>query len=259
MIPKIIHYCWFGNKSLPKESEEFLKTWIKYFPDHQLMLWNEENSPMNHPYLSKAYELKNWANLSNFVRLYALKKYGGWYFDTDIEVVKSPDFSKYKESCFLGIESEWWENNAIVNNAVIAAEAAHPFISNCLDELEHTYDGSELANLSSPMLTTKLLMKRGFKGKPGAIDDIRIFPKSFFYPSSLYDQDHRSKITPNTLTVHYYEADWLNFDTMPSTEVKRMFKDMTRYKLGLRRYRMGKLTVREWISINLRYFKSLFF
>lgn len=255
MIPKIIHYCWFGNKDIPSESLILIETWKKFLPDHQLMLWNEKNSPLDHPYLKRAYELRNWANLSNFMRLYALKNYGGWYFDTDIEILQKPDLSTFKESCFFGIESDWWENEIIVNNAVIAANKNHFFIEKCLKVLENQFDGSEKANLSSPILTTSLLKEYGFQGKCGVFSDIRVFPKNIFYPSSYFDVDHKSKISKESLTIHYYESDWLNLDRMNSKEIKDLYKNMIYYKKNFSRIRLGKISLKEWLSVSLRFLK----
>lgn len=257
MTPNIIHYCWFGNKPLPKQALECLESWKKFLPGHSIILWNEENSPMHDPYLRNAHNLGNWANLSNYMRLYCLNEFGGWYFDTDVELLKFPDLSSYNESCFLGIESNWWEDDIMVNNAIIASSKGHHFIEFSLAYLKSNFDGSEKANLSSPILTTDLLKEFGFKGKPGIYSDIRIFPKDIFYPSSYFDLDHRSKISDNSISIHYYDSNWLNFESMTSSEIRNLYKNMIYYKKSFQKIKLGKISFKEWLGITLRFFRLI--
>ncbi len=105
-IPKIIHYCWYGTNPLPEPAQKCLDSWKKYMPDYEIILWNETNSPMSDPYMQKAYQEKKWSNLSNYTRLFAIQNIGGWYFDTDVEVLKSPDLTSYKETCFVCLETK---------------------------------------------------------------------------------------------------------------------------------------------------------
>ena len=95
MIPKIIHYCWFGKNPLPEETKEFIESWKKYCPQYKIIEWNEDNFDINKlRYTKEAYEHKKWAFITDYVRLYALYYYGGIYMDTDVEVTKPLD-------CFL--------------------------------------------------------------------------------------------------------------------------------------------------------------
>lgn len=255
MIPKLIHYCWFGPNSLSELEEKCLNSWKVYFPDHKIILWNEHNSPMDHPYVANAYRNKKWSNISNFVRLYALSEFGGWYFDTDIEVVKSPDFSDFKETCFLGIESYKWENEIIVNNAVIASLKNSNFIRQSFDYLIQNFDGIEAANLSSPIMTTKLLNFLGFKRKAGVFDDVRVFPKEIFYPSSFFDI--HPKINKNSLTIHYFKGDWIVENVCKDDYIK-ILRSSHYYKSHYYRIRKGKITIYEWLKISVRFFLNSF-
>lgn len=89
MIPKIIHYCWFGGKPLPKLAKECIKSWKKYCPDFEIKEWNEKNSPLNlFPFVEDAVKAKKWAFVSDVIRLYALASEGGIYMDTDVELLK---------------------------------------------------------------------------------------------------------------------------------------------------------------------------
>ena len=89
MIPKIIHYCWFGKKTLPKSAQKCIESWILFFPDYEIKEWNEDNFDINIiPYTTEAYNAKKYAFVSDFARFWILHKEGGLYFDTDVEVVK---------------------------------------------------------------------------------------------------------------------------------------------------------------------------
>ena len=89
MIPKIIHYCWFGGKEKPKEVNDYILTWKKVLPDYQVIEWNESNVDLDfNRYVKEAYGKKKYAFVSDVCRLYALKEMGGVYLDTDVEVLK---------------------------------------------------------------------------------------------------------------------------------------------------------------------------
>ena len=105
-IPKKIHYCWFGGNPLPKETVEYIKSWKKYCPDYEIIEWNESNFDINRNlYIKQAYEAKKYAFVSDYVRVFALYKYGGIYLDTDVEVFK--DFNDLLDNeSFWGFEQE---------------------------------------------------------------------------------------------------------------------------------------------------------
>lgn len=253
MKPKLIHYCWFGDKSVPENALKCLESWKKYLPDHDIILWNESNSPMLHPYVNKAYKNKNLANVSNFIRLYALFNYGGWYFDSDVEVLNFFDFNKFKEGCILGIESDWWEKDVIVNNAIIYSNPKHEFISNCLQRFEDEFDGLELANISSPILTTEELVKIGFKGKPGVFNDVRVLKKDIFYPSSYFDISPLERISKDSFSIHFNDSTWVDFSKLSKNEILRLHKLSKYNQKHLNRFKQGKITHWEWLKITYNF------
>ena len=106
MIPKIIHYCWFGGASLPPLAEECIASWHKYMPDWKYMRWDESNfdiaaAPL---YVRQAYEAKKYAFVSDYVRLWALEQYGGLYMDIDFLVFRSFEDLMDKYPAFAGVE-----------------------------------------------------------------------------------------------------------------------------------------------------------
>jgi len=179
-------------------------------PDFEIILWNELNSPMDIPYMKTALENKKWANLSNLTRLHALNKYGGIYFDTDIEILQN--FTHLlSESCFLGFEEKHVDWDGCINNAVIGASPNHWFINEMYDELTTNFDGREDAHLSSPNMTTKLLKKHGVKNYGDQkVRDIHLFPTDFFYPYSWHEIFNPEEVTKNTYCIHRFERSWVD-------------------------------------------------
>lgn len=104
MIPKIIHYCWFGGKELPKEVQKCINSWKKFCPDYKIIRWDESNYDVyKNPYTRYCFENKKWAFLSDYARLDIVYSHGGIYLDTDVEIIKSWD-PLLKNECFLGME-----------------------------------------------------------------------------------------------------------------------------------------------------------
>ena len=90
MIPKTIHYCWFGGNKLPKLAKRCIRSWRKYLPDYEIKEWNESNFDVNiNPYVKEAYKVHRYAFMSDYARYWVLYHYGGVYFDTDVELLRS--------------------------------------------------------------------------------------------------------------------------------------------------------------------------
>lgn len=131
-IPKIVHYCWFGGGALSEEAKESIETWKKHLPEYEIMLWNEDNFDFDcNRYASEAYKAGKYAYASDYVRLYALKQYGGIYFDTDVEVLKSFDDLLTCEA-FIG-----YEGKGLIGTGIIGAIKSHPWIDKLLEAYEH--------------------------------------------------------------------------------------------------------------------------
>ena len=206
MIPKIIHYCWFGQKPLPEAFAGYINGWKKVLPDYEFVQWDETNSPIHLPYITNALKENNWANVSNLVRLWAVYTHGGIYLDTDVQLLKNLD-GLLALRCFFGKEKG--EKRIYVNNAVMGAEAGHWFIKKCWIELLYHFDGTEKANLSSPVLTTRLLeeMELIANDEEQQIEDIQLFPSSVFHPRSWFDPEPAVP-GDDTLGIHHYAKTW---------------------------------------------------
>ena len=208
MIPKKLHFCWFGPNEVPDDVEKCIETWRKHMPDFEIMEWGDEDLP-DVGYVHAALKNKKFANVSNYMRFHILRHHGGIYFDTDIEVVKSFE-PLLKTGMFAG-----WQRNGQVNNAVLGAVPDHPFIIRCMMELPKRFGGVEKANLSSPFFFTKMLIEAGLITKRNANTfmatdaDITIYPERFFYPYWHSEEFNRKvHVLPDTYCIHHWAATW---------------------------------------------------
>lgn len=198
MIPKKIHYCWFGGNSFSELENRCLNSWKKFLPDYELKLWNEENSPLNHPYVKRMYKEKKWAFVSDYVRLQALYTEGGIYLDTDMEIIKNID-------CFLETESFiGFEDSENVSCGIIGSISKHHFIKDCISE----YDTLSLPT-NIPKIITKVLRSYGLQdyGKQ-RINGVSIHETEVFYPwpyKTLFDD---SMIVEKSFAIHHWNHSW---------------------------------------------------
>ncbi len=204
MIKKIIHYVWFGKKELPEEFKKNLASWKKYCPDYEIMCWNEDNFDINMcNYTKQTYESKKFAYLSDFVRIWALKNYGGIYLDTDVEILKPIDELLDCEG-FIGFENKYW-----LGTSVIAGQGKW------LDDVLQLYMKSDfivsgkMMMVTSPIIFTKVLEKHGLK-QNGTMqhlkDGVNIYPEDYFSPKNFWTGE--IKVTENSYFIHHYAATW---------------------------------------------------
>lgn len=204
MINKIIHYCWFGGKQKPRSVRKCMETWKRHLPDYQLMEWNEDNFDINAlPYVQAAYTHKKYAFVSDYVRLYALYNFGGIYFDTDIEVLKSFD-DLLDAPAFIGYESP-----NCLGTAVIAAEKGNPVIKEFLDfYVDHVFDEND--KTANSHIISRMLSEKGVNLNNQFLnfrDELYLYPLDYFIVKTYYDfQIHLSE---NSYSIHHCAATWL--------------------------------------------------
>lgn len=219
MIPKIIHYCWFGRGPMPEIAKECIESWEKFLPDYEIRLWNEDNFDVNIcTYTSEAYQAKKYAFVSDYARLWVLYKYGGLYFDTDVKLLASP-LNILAAGPYMGAETNGNESpvsKATVNPGLgMGAEAGMSFLKIMLDRYD-TYRFISLADSSLNLktiveYTTELLHESDFPDK--ITEKIKcagfnIYPKDFFSPRSL--DGRKTVITPRTVSIHLFANTWGN-------------------------------------------------
>lgn len=199
MIPKTIHYCWFGRGKKPKLAEKCIASWKKYCPEFEIVEWNEDNYDVySTPYTRYCYENKKWAFLSDYVRLDVLYQYGGVYFDTDVEVINSIDPLLDTDAVFA------LESTDMVNTGLgFAAAKNNRYIRTMMDQ--YSYDKEESVKVSMcPALNTKALLSLGARldGELYRTDDLKILPVEYMNPYD--DPTGRLSVTDHTISIHWY-------------------------------------------------------
>lgn len=220
MIPKTIHYCWFGRNPLPESAKECIASWKKFMPDYEIKEWNEDNFNVNMTtYTAEAYKAKKYAFVSDYARFWILYNHGGLYFDTDVEMLKPIDDIVAKGG-FMGIEKT--EGNTIDNfdsdTVLIAAglglgvEKGHTLYKEILDIYNKKHFITRSGNFTGTVVTTTtnlILSKTTIqKDKINEFQGIYIYPDDYFDPMNYYTSE--ITITPNTRTIHKYAATWVS-------------------------------------------------
>ena len=213
MIPKIIHYCWFGNNPLPQLAIKCINSWKQYFPEYEIKEWNENNFDVNIiPYTKEAYKAKKYAFVSDYARFWILYNYGGLYFDTDVEFIK-PIHDIIEHGNFMGCENQSGKQIAVAPGLGIGSHSHHRFYKEILKYYENIHfinnDGS-YNQTTVVEYTTNLLLNKGLVNSSSIqnIDNIIIYPSEYFCP--LDYQTSLLSITSNTRSIHHYCASWQN-------------------------------------------------
>lgn len=241
MIPKVIHYCWFGYNPLPELAVKCIESWKRYLPGYEIKEWNEDNFDVNSiPYIREAYAAKKYAFVSDYARFYILYHHGGLYFDTDVEVVK-PLYEIVKKGAFMGCENEVSVEGTTLAVAPGLVLGCSPGL-NLYAEILSMYEGLHFLGVDGRLnlktvvqYTTELLVKHGLKN----VNDIQrcagvwIYPKEYFCPIDYYTG--QCKMSPNTHTIHHYAASWFSPSLRLKNEIiKLLGKRMTGWLVKLK-------------------------
>ena len=238
MIPKVIHYCWFGGNPLPKSAQKCIASWRKYLPDYEIKEWNESNFDVNIiPYTAEAYKAKKYAFVSDYARFWILYKYGGLYFDTDVEVIKNMD-DIIAKGPFMGCENEAkvGATPAQLGVAPGLGLGVNPGLGLCGEILEIYKDkhyilpDGSFSTDTVVTITTEFLCKYGMKNtdKVQEIAGVFIYPKEYFCPKDYVTGE--LKITKNSYCIHWYTASWAS----PYGRFKHKLKRISLVKMILR-------------------------
>lgn len=208
MIPKKIHYCWFGEKPKSKEVLAFIETWKQVMPDYVIKEWNEDNFDIKNScnYVREAYNEKKFAFVSDFVRIYALYNEGGIYLDTDVEVLKSYNpLLTFK--AFFGLEDK-----DRVATCVIGGEKEYPLFKMILDYYSSRHfiiENKKLDLTPNPVIISKIIEDTyGMVSSNFTFyDEFYIAPIDFFSPKSFVT--NKIITTDRTYSIHHFEGSWI--------------------------------------------------
>ena len=207
MIPKVIHYCWFGRGQMPELATKCIASWKKHLPDYEIKEWNEDNFDLSlYPYAQEAYQARKFAFVTDVVRLYALYTEGGVYMDTDVEVLKPLD-AFLVHPAFSG-----FENETQVPTGIMAAEKGSLWAKENLALYEGRHfilpDGTPDMTTNVTTITDYIVAKglrcdNTFQEFPGLIT---IYPKDVFCP--LSPKTGKLEKTSRTVTIHHFMGSW---------------------------------------------------
>ena len=227
MIPKIIHYCWFGGNPLPELAQRCIASWRKFLPAYEIREWNETNYDVRKiPYTAQAYDAKKYAFVSDYARFDILYQHGGIYFDTDVEVIKPLD-DILERGAFAGVERA----GALAAGLGIASPAASQIYREILDSYQDEQfvnaDGS--LNLKTVVVRVSDIFKRhGFveEDRIQFVADTTVYPSEYFCP-----KDYRTgtlNVRENTYTIHHFDGSWQT----PENRNITSFRQKTLQKYG---------------------------
>ncbi len=225
MIPKVIHYCWFGGNPLPELAIKCIDSWKKYLPDYEIKEWNENNFNVNSiKYTQQAYKRKKYAFVSDYARFWILYHYGGVYFDIDVELIK-PLTPILQSGPYMGLETDNVRQTSIFTGADtgvtcnpglgMATEKGMEFCKYMLDlyqNLQFIFPSGAINTKSVVLYTSETLLHFGydksFKGIQECVG-FKIYPRQYFCP--LVDRK-TSEITlfPETYSIHHYAGTWVD-------------------------------------------------
>ena len=232
MIPKIIHYCWFGKKEMPELAYKCIESWKIHLSDYQIIEWNEDNFDYNLlTYTKDAYNAKKYAFVSDVARVKALYEMGGIYLDTDVMVYQNFD-SILKHNCVLGFEMSNY-----IATSFMACVPKHYLMKDFYklyldlqfyDENGNIISGTNVSKLTN-MLADKGLIKNN---KLQQIDDIIIYPTDYFSPYN-YAWEYSSK-NDKTRCEHMFYVSWMSKRQQIKKKIKKLVR-LTINKLNYRR------------------------
>jgi len=206
MIPKKIHYCWFGKRPLSKIAKKCIVSWKKYCPDYEIIQWNENNFDINYcNYSRQAYDAGKYAFVSDVARFYILVNHGGIYMDVDHEILKPIDyFLQCKAFCGLQAKAE-------IGLGILGCEKNFELFKEFLNEYNNIKFKKENGEFDITVVNLRFMefcSKYGFvkSDKLQNIIDLSIFPSEYFYATSF--ETYKTTITGNTYSNHHYIGSW---------------------------------------------------
>ncbi len=223
MIPKIIHYCWFGGQKKTQKVEKYIQTWMNNCPGYEIKEWNESNfNVYENKYCREAYKAQKWAFVSDYARLKVLLEYGGIYLDTDVEVIKSFD-NLLNYNAFMCFESD---NTVSIGTLGVKkdAEIILKFLE-AYDGRNFYQEDGTIDTTSNLEIITDVLIKQYnliLNGKRQILDDnTLILPMESFIAKDYWTG--WILMDESTYAIHHYAASWINDEDRIRVEREREY------------------------------------
>ena len=215
MIPKIIHYCWLSGDEFPPLFKRCINSWKKELPGWEFRLWDKTClEEINEPWVHEAYEAKVYSHASDYIRLYAVYKFGGFYLDCDVEVLK--DFSP-----LLGLDyvfSKENSNSVFIEAATFGAHAGNPYLKKCMESYHNRHfiknDGSYEYQFIIPDVMMQCISEytiiNQIEDFKSGISTMQILPPRFFGPKN-YSTGKFDQLTDDSYSIHHFSGSWRPF------------------------------------------------
>lgn len=209
MIPKTIHYCWFGRNSKPMFAKKCMKSWKKYCPDYKIIEWNEDNFDLDAcpPYVRQAYEAKKWAFVTDYVRLKVVYDHGGIYLDTDVELRKSLDELRGYRAYF------GFEDGVHINTGLgFGAESGNVLLAELMDDyrdIPFVKADGDFDITSCPVRNTEVFLRHGLKQDDSfqlLTDNVAVLPSIYLCPVDYHLR--RKDGFEMAYSIHWFSASW---------------------------------------------------
>ncbi len=213
MIPKIIHYCWFGGKSKPESVLSCIESWKKHCPDYIIVEWNESNYDYTKcEYMRQAFEAKKWSFVSDYARLDIIYQNGGIYLDTDVEVIRPLD-SLLENIAFMGFEKTIEKKHYVASGLGFGAEKGNQLLREMMEDYYkasfYKQDGG-LNLLPCPNYNTACLMRHGLinEDRDQFLEGMTVYGSDVLCPQMYCDSE--LQLTERTVSIHHYSSTWLD-------------------------------------------------
>ena len=224
MIPKVIHYCWFGGNEMSALEKKCIESWKMQCPDYEIIRWDETNYDVTkNLYMQQAYAAKKWAFVSDYARLDILYQHGGFYLDTDVELLQSLDAQR-THAAFAGIGCTGGVNLGLG----FGADACNALVK----EMRDDYDTVSFLNPDGSLNTapcvkyqTRLLKEKGFvdEDRLQQVESMTIYPTEYFCP--MHYETGALTLTEHTVSIHHYESThWGTRARMGNLRMRRAYQ-----------------------------------
>lgn len=222
MIPKIIHYCWFGGNPLPMDVKQCIESWKKMCPDYEIKRWDESNFDVNaHPFTKAAYEAKAWAFVSDYARLKVVYDNGGIYLDTDVELLKNLDFLR-EYQCYIGVQQA---GHLCTTGLGFGATKSNPVVQRMLGKYDQiVFSEEKKAEFACPYLNNEAMEEIGYsynEDSPVDLNGTLVLPPKYLDPIAP-GEGMKFLCCEGTVSIHHYSASWMGNKTKLKRKIIRI-------------------------------------
>lgn len=204
-VPKVLHYCWFGKSPMPALAVKCMESWKRILPEYSFNEWNEDTFDVtSHPFVRYMYDRKKWAFVTDYVRLWAVNKHGGVYFDADVEAIRPLDAFLHHDA-FTGFEL-WLDGSLQPFTAVFGARAGHPWVGKCLKHYDLAIESrSERELFTTNTKIVSDIMRAMYVVKVTNCfqllgDGLALYPSSHFCTPCFCSQSY---------AIHHFSGSWI--------------------------------------------------